>query len=398
MFVYRQYFPSTSPVADGPEEVVFERVRNAVNALKATARNLDPLCVDGQDAAALFEIVGESERVCAAKKALMARRVDETGMWRTGGHRTAAHWVAEATGATVGAAARTLETAKALERLPDTDAAFRSGRLSEVQAAEITATAVSDAGAEVDLLEAARSTTVKGLRDRCREVRAGAEVDDRACARRLHVMRSAHEWTDPDGAYRLEARLAPDAGARFSSARKAHIDRIFCDARRAGRREPRTAYAADALVALASEGPCKPVDVRVTVDSGALARGHTEAGERCEITGIGPAPVTTARALLDDAAVTVMVRDGDDVTAVSSPKRTIRRSCVARSTPGTRRAASRVVRTISSRDRPHHSRRRPRTDRALQSVAHLLAPPRAQELLGLDGRWRQRQPRPRSTR
>jgi 5-methylcytosine-specific restriction endonuclease McrA len=27
--------------------------------------------------------------------------------------------------------------------------------------------------------------------------------------------------------------------------------------------------------------------------------------------------------LLDDAAVTVMVRDGDDVTAVSSPKRTV---------------------------------------------------------------------------
>jgi hypothetical protein len=291
--------------------------------LKATARDLDPLCVDGQDAAALFEIVSECERVCSAMKALMARRVDETGMWRKRGHRSAAHWVAEATGATVGAAARTLETAKALEQLHDTDVAFRSGQLSEVQAAEITATAISDAGAEADLLEAARSTTVKGLRDRCREVRAGAEVDDRAWARRLHVMRRAHEWTDPDGAYRLEARLAPDAGARFSSAWKAHIDRIFCDARRAGRREPRTAYAADALVALASEGPCKPVDVRVTGDSGALARGHTEAGERCEISAVGPAPVTTARALLDDAAITVMVRDGDDVTAVSTPKRTI---------------------------------------------------------------------------
>ena len=34
-------------------------------------------------------------------------------------------------------------------------------------------------------------------------------------------------------------------------------------------------------------------------------------------------PVTTARALLDDAVVTVMIREGDDITAVSSPKRTI---------------------------------------------------------------------------
>jgi len=84
--------------------------------------------------------------------------------------------------------------------------------------------------------------------------------------------------------------LAPDAGARFESAWEGHIDRIFRDARRAGRHEPRAAYAADALVVLASEGPCKPVEVRVTVDSAALARGHSEAGERCEIAGVGPGP------------------------------------------------------------------------------------------------------------
>jgi hypothetical protein len=33
--------------------------------------------------------------------------------------------------------------------------------------------------------------------------------------------------------------------------------------------------------------------------------------------------VSTARAMLDDASVAVLVRDGDDITAVSSPKRTI---------------------------------------------------------------------------
>jgi hypothetical protein len=226
-------------------------------------------------------------------------------------------------GETVGAAARTLETARALAALPETDAAFRTGRLSATQAAEITSAAGTDPHAEGELLAAAGSTSVKGLRDRCREVRAGAEADDAAWARRLHVQRRAHEWTDPDGTYRLEARLAPDAGARFSSAWKAHVDRIFQDARRAGRREPRAAYAADALVALATEGPRKPVQVSVVVDSSALARGNTAPGERCEISGVGPAPVTTARALLDDSVVSVLVRDGDDITAMSKPTRTI---------------------------------------------------------------------------
>jgi Domain of unknown function (DUF222)/HNH endonuclease len=208
-------------------------------------------------------------------------------------------------------------------RLPDIDAAFRAGELSEVQAAEITSTAIADPSAESDLLEAAGSTSVKGLRDRCREVRAGAEADDLAWARRLHETRRAHKWSDPDGAYRFEGRMAPDAGARFDAAWEAHIDRIFREARRAGRHEPRAAYAADALVALASQGPCKPVEVRVTVDSAALARGHTSAGECCDITGIGPVPVTTARSLLDDASVSVLTRNDDDITAVSRPTRTI---------------------------------------------------------------------------
>jgi hypothetical protein len=117
--------------------------------------------------------------------------------------------------------------------------------------------------------------------------------------------------------------MTPDAGARFSLAWRAHVDRIFRDARRAGRREPRAAYAADALVALASEGPCKPVEVQLIANSTPIVRGHTEAGERCEITGVGPVPVTTARALLNDASVTVLTSDGGQITAVSSPKRTI---------------------------------------------------------------------------
>jgi Domain of unknown function (DUF222) len=324
---------------------VFGKVRGAVEALKATARALDPACIDGHDAAALFEAVSEGERVCGAMKALLARRIEETRVWRDGGHRSAAHWVAEATGETVGAATRTLETARALEQLPATDAAFRAGQLSETQAAEITATAVADPSAESALLETAESTSVKGLRDRCRQVRAGAEEDDRAWARRLHVERKAHEWTDPDGAYCVSGRMAPDAGARFSSAWNAHTDRIFREARQAGRREPRAAYAADALVALASEGPCKPVEVQLIANSAPIARGHTEAGERCEITGVGPVPVTTARALLNDASVTVLTSDGDDITAVSSPKRTIpmklRRALEARyPTCGVKRCAN----------------------------------------------------------
>ena len=302
---------------------MFDNLRRAISMLETTARTLEPACLDGRDAAALVELAARGKRVCGAIEALAARRVSDSRVWREGGHRSAGHWLAEKTGVTVGPATRALETARAIEDLPETDAAFRAGRLSETQAAEITSAAGADPTAEGDLLATATATSVKGLRDRCRQVRAGAQEDDAAWARQLHVTRRAHEWTTPEGAYELRARMAPDQGARFSSAWNAHIDRIFTDARRAGRREPRAAYATDALVALATEGPCKPVEVRLNVDASVIVRGHTRAGERCDITGVGPVPATTARALLDDALVSVLVNDGGDIKTISKAKRTI---------------------------------------------------------------------------
>lgn len=301
---------------------MFASVDRAAEALGQASCELEPDLLDGRDAARLLEMVARWERMCAAMKARLARRVDETKVWRDGGHRSAAHFLATTTGATVGAAARTLETARALDELPATDEAFRAGELSETQAAEITSAAGDDPAAETELLATAAEHSVKGLQDRCRQVRAGAQADDQAWARRLHTSRRAHRWPDRDGAWRADIRLGPDAGARVDSAWDAHLDRIFEEARRAGRREPREAYAADAFVAAMTEGPCKPIEVRLDVSAAAFPRGHTEPGERCEIAGV-PVPVTTAKALLADARVSVLAREGNDVTEIAEPTRTI---------------------------------------------------------------------------
>ena len=63
--------------------------------------------------------------------------------------------------------------------------------------------------------------------------------------------------------------------------------------------------------------------MKLTVDHAAVVRGHLEPGERCELDGLGTVPVTVARALLDDARISVLVRDGTEITTVTSPKRTI---------------------------------------------------------------------------
>jgi hypothetical protein len=50
----------------------------------------------------------------------------------------------------------------------------------------------------------------------------------------------------------------------------------------------------------------------------ALVNGRTQNGEVCEIAGVGPVPVATARALLGDAVLKLVLTQGVDVRNVTS--------------------------------------------------------------------------------
>ena len=271
----------------------------------------------------LVDLFTRAERLSVAGRGLAARRVQTALAWKRDGHRSAAHWLASSTGVSVGGGARSLQMARELEALPDTAEAFRAGELSEAQAGEIAAAATLDPSAEARLLDSRAQLLVSRSARSCREASVRAEHDGRCAARRLHEGRAAYAWTDRDGSYRLNVPLAPDEGARLDSALQTATDEIFPAARRAGHREPRAAYMADAIMALLAHGPAKPIEVRLDADHAAILRGYVEPGERCEIAGIGPIPVTIARALLNDARITVLGRQGSDISTISSPDRTI---------------------------------------------------------------------------
>ena len=257
-------------------------------------------------------------------KALLARRVAETGVWREDGSRNAAVWLSTQTGSTVGAAQQVLETARALEELPATEAAFRSGELSAVQAAEITSAAVEAPDSEHDLLDAARSTSVKGLRDRAREVRAGAQEDDAAWARRQHDRRYGRVWTDPEGSVRVEGSLPPETGARFKAAFEVEVDRIFKEARQAGAaRDPRRLRRRRARRhgRRRSSEAGQPRRSSSTPPRSIAATCSTVSGARSKASG--PSPSRRRAGSCRTASISLLVRDGDDLTAVSRPVRTI---------------------------------------------------------------------------
>src|SRR5919197_2087577 len=139
-----------NPAADEPE---LSRLEQVIGILRRAVIGLEPQYLTSEQAQGLVRLFSEGERVCAAGKTMAARRVEGSKVWREQGHRSAAHWVAQATGVSVGAAVGTLETARRLEHLPATAMAFCSGELSEVKTREVAAAAAVDPDSEKALLE-----------------------------------------------------------------------------------------------------------------------------------------------------------------------------------------------------------------------------------------------------
>ena len=90
-------------------------------------------------------------------------------------------------------------------------------------------------------------------------------------------------------------RLTPEVGGQFLATLEKETQRIFRSRRSGKDHEPLAAYAADALANLGLGEPNakKGVEVRthVLIDYEVLKRGWAEAGETCEIPGVGPVDV-----------------------------------------------------------------------------------------------------------
>ncbi len=123
-------------------------------------------------------------------------------------------------------------------------------------------------------------------------------------------------------------QTTPDAGARIFAAIDAELDKVFAEARKAGRRESVGAFAVDALERLVTCGGDtqntkrkQTTTVDVLVDYTALLNGATASGEVCEIPGLGPVPVSLVKEWLADAYLRVIVTDGIDIKAVTRKTR-----------------------------------------------------------------------------
>ncbi|HEY7137636.1 MAG TPA: HNH endonuclease signature motif containing protein [Acidimicrobiia bacterium] len=182
------------------------------------------------------------------------------------------------------------------------------------------------------------------LREEALRARAAGE-DREATQPRIHAARRLRAWTDAEGAWNLSARATVVDGSKVMRVLNPIIDDLFEDARRDGRRDERDTYASDARVRLAephepeTKNPSPKYLGLLRIDWEALVRGDVRDDELCEITGLGPIPATTARELLGDAILELVITKGVDVLHVTHLGRgptAAQRVALAWSSPGCR--------------------------------------------------------------
>ena len=307
---------------------MFSTLKNALKLLERVLVELTPERLRPETSLQMFQCFCRIERLGAAGKALCSRQVAGSGAWIDTLSRSPAHWMAEVAGTSVGRQVAVLQTAELLESLPETEAAYRRGRLSEPQVEEIATAAALSPDSQQDLLSAAEAEALVELRRRCARVRAAARSEAEQ-HEYLHRRRQLRHWTDVEGAFRMVGRFTPESGAVILAALEPFKQRLCL---RAPNKESPAAYAADALVAMAERSGSVAEDalsprpravVHVRVDYAALRRGYIEPGETCEVPGVGPIPVAAARSFASDAFLAAVVADGKDIKAVSHLGRSI---------------------------------------------------------------------------
>src|SRR4051812_21739597 len=146
-------------------------------------------------------------------------------------------WLASATGTTSTEARRAIETAEAIGNCPATEQAWRTGEISQAQAAEIAKTEAVRPGSEADLLETGRTAPLRALKEKARHERLTA-VDPDELRRRQHEARYLRHWQDEEGMTRISAALVPEVGAALIARLEQAAEKLRREARRAGEEEP----------------------------------------------------------------------------------------------------------------------------------------------------------------
>ena len=238
-----------------------------------------------------------------------------------------AEWLAWRTGRTLAAARENVRVAHALEELPLTTEAMKSGQLSYTKVRTMTRVATPET--EATLLKYAQATSAARLEWLARGWKTLSRDGELAAEEVRHQSRTFSVAIDADGMYVVRGRLEPEVGAVLMRAIEAASDALYrgedADARPRNRQRRADAVGLVAERALAAgfgggSGRAERYQVVVHSDAATLAeRGETG---RSELDGVRVSAETSRRMACDAARVAMGRRDGE-VVSVGRRTRTI---------------------------------------------------------------------------
>jgi hypothetical protein len=290
-------------------------IRELADQLCRALAGFEPGRYSGADCAELAEGLARVSKASATASIRAAARAADCGEHRKRGHADAHDWIARAAGSSHGAARAELATVEKVSARPETADALRSGEVSLAQAGEITSAPAEHEG---ELLELARRSGLRPVRERARKYQLAAIHADELHAGR-QVAREVVHGTDDLGMTWFRGALPPEVGVRFANRLDRETDRVWRAARAAGAQVTRAQCAADAFVRLVTgtaRAPAGRTDLVFVLDLVAWARGHAHPGEACHVLGGGPVPVSVIRRHIADAFVKVALHDGTKVDTI----------------------------------------------------------------------------------
>lgn len=289
-------------------------IRQLAAQLRDALASSDPVLSAGDLCAEIAEELAATEKVCATARVRYAARAAECGEHRKRGFADVTDWVARTAGSSAGEARAALATVAAIEDCPATKEALIAGEVSLAQAAEIARVP----GCEAELLDVARTESLRSLRDKARRKHLEGIPPEE-----LHTeqsrQREVRHWRDEIDMVRGVFAFTPEFGTRFANRLDAETDRVWRAARREGRLVTRAQCAADAFQRLferKANGATGATDLVLVFDLNGWVRGHTHPGEVGRVFGGGPFPVSEASRLAVDAFVKVVLRRGTTVDTI----------------------------------------------------------------------------------
>jgi hypothetical protein len=324
--------------------VVGEDLVELVQVLSAALVDFRPEAFSGADCAVLAEGLATHEKVCAAARVRAAARAGECGVHKDRGFADVSDWMARASGSTASSAKSALDTAAALESQPEVKAALEAGELSLAQARELVRTEAECPGSTADLLDVAKTESLRSLKEQARDRRVRA-IDPEELHRLQHAAMGARHGRNRLGNVTITVEVPPEFGVPITNRLDAETDRLWQQWRRhangkqSGERDAmfdgelfaddapavtaaqrRAALAAHALLRMfetGGQGKAHQADLVIVCDLRAYRRGHAEGDEACHIIGGGPIPVSLAQELGRDAFLKAVLHDGTDISTIA---------------------------------------------------------------------------------